>query len=288
MTDAELFASALTMLAESWATAAIPERVRAADYDRAIGERICRLMFEKCGGDSDAFRAALRDFIALSEEFVRLQIDLDKSGHYAYSSYDEVRAIVYDNPEVMDRRYLNGLFLSTAFWVNHTKILDYFHREFCDTASATGTLLEAPAGTGIFISEFARRNPGWTTEGIDISESAVGGAPMIDKKDVFALPEDRKFDRIICGELLEHLEKPVELLETLSRLLAPGGTIFLTTAVWAANIDHIYLYISAQEVRDMLETRFRIESEIVLNVRDGKGPEEPRTPINYACILTAR
>ena len=256
-------------------------------------------MFEKCGGDSDAFRAALRDFIALSEEFVRLQIDLDKSGHYAYSSYDEVRAIVYDNPEVMDRRYLNGLFLSTAFWVNHTKILDYFHREFCDTASATGTLLEAPAGTGIFISEFARRNPGWTTEGIDISESAVafgraiarinaGGAPMIDKKDVFALPEDRKFDRIICGELLEHLEKPVELLETLSRLLAPGGTIFLTTAVWAANIDHIYLYISAQEVRDMLETRFRIESEIVLNVRDGKGPEEPRTPINYACILTAR
>jgi|SRR5579884_32872 len=297
MTDGELFSFALDTLGESWATFSIPERVRAADYDRATGEHVCRLMYEKGRRDEEAYRTALRDFIALSEEFVRLQMELDKTGRYKYSSYDEVRAIVYDNPEVMDRRYLNGLFLSTAFWVNHTKILDYYVREFCETAGERGSLLEVPSGTGIFISEFARRNPSWTCEGIDISDSAVafgremarinaGGTPVITKRDVFELPEDRKYDRIVCGELLEHLEDPVALLEKLYRLLAPGGTMFVTTAIWAASIDHIYLYSSTQEARDMLQARFRIVSELALNVREGKGPEDPRTPINYACILS--
>ncbi len=36
----------------------------------------------------------------------------------------------------------------------------------------------------------------------------------------------------------------------------------------------------------MLQARFRIVSELALNVREGKGPEDPRTPINYACILS--
>ncbi len=110
----------------------------------------------------------------------------------------------------------------------------------------------------------------------------------VQKRDVFHLPEDQKYDRLICGELLEHLEQPEELLAKLARLSAPGAKLFVTTAVWAANIDHIYLYSTAQEVRDQLAPYFSLESELVLNVRDGFGPEDARTPINYACILTPK
>jgi 2-polyprenyl-3-methyl-5-hydroxy-6-metoxy-1,4-benzoquinol methylase len=252
------------------------------------------LAFEKANRDLDVYGKLLTDFIALSEEFVRLQIELDATGHYKYSNYDEVRAAVYDNAEVMENRYLNGLLLSQAFWINHYKMLMYFIEHFCHPSSPVGSLLEVPSGTGIFISEFARMNPGWTATALDLSESSVAftrelsrlNGAKVDaiKCDVFELPEERRFDRIICGELLEHLEQPELLLEKLARLLAPDGAIFLTTAVWAANIDHIYLYVSAREARDMIAKYFTIDSELVLNVKDNAGPEDERTPINYACI----
>lgn len=292
--DDELLRIAHQALEGHWATQSIPKRLEEPGYDPVFAQRICRLSFEKSGGDLERYGKALTDFIALSEEFVRLQIELDATGHYKYSNYDEVRAAVYDNADVMESRYLNGLLLSQAFWINHYKMLMYFVEHFCRPASATGTLLEVPSGTGIFISEFARLNPGWTATALDLSESSVAFTREVSrlngadvnaiKSDVFELPEDRRFDRIICGELLEHLEQPELLLEKLARLLDPKGTIFLTTAIWAANIDHIYLYVSAREARDMIAKYFTIDSEQVLNVKDGAGPDDEKTPINYACI----
>ncbi len=295
--NAELMALTLELLANHWATRGLVEKARAPGYDTAFAHRFCRLMLDKVRGDLEAYRSAVADFIALSEEFVVLQIELDRTGKYRYSSYDEVRALVYDNPEMMNRRYLNGLLLSAPFWTNHYAMFQYFVNDFCEAEKPRrGRLLEVPAGTGIFVAEFARRNPGWAAEGIDISDSSVAysrevarlnGVPQVrvEKRDVFDLPEDEKYDRLICGELLEHLEQPEELLAKLARLSAPHARLFVTTAVWAANLDHIYLYSSAQEVRDQLARYFTLESELVLNVRDGKGPEDARTPINYACIL---
>jgi 2-polyprenyl-3-methyl-5-hydroxy-6-metoxy-1,4-benzoquinol methylase len=297
--DGQLLALTLDMLANHWATRGIVEKVRDPAYDLPFAHRICRMMFDKVDGDLEAYRSAVLDFIALSEEFVVLQVELDRTGKYRYSSYDEVRAIVYDNPELMNRRYLNGLLLSETFWTNHYKMFHYFVREFCEAGTPSGRILEVPVGTGIFISEFARRNPEWSADAIDISESSVAfsrsiarlnGAATINvqRRDVFDLSDEDKYDRLICGELLEHLERPEELLAKLRRLSAPGAKLFVTTAVWAANIDHIYLYTTAQEVREQLAPYFHLESELVLNVRDGKGPEDARTPINYACILTPK
>jgi 2-polyprenyl-3-methyl-5-hydroxy-6-metoxy-1,4-benzoquinol methylase len=296
MTDDAIFDLALEALKDSWATSPILDRVADASYDRQLGTSICSLMFSKCERDETQYRKALADFALLSEEFVMLQIQLDRTGHYLYSSYDEVREKVYDNPDLMAHQYLNGLFLSGAFWVNHTKMFKYFIERFCAPASSTGSVLEVPSGTGLFISEFVKRNPAWRALGIDISESSISfgrevarihGSPSVEfrKEDVYDLPDSVKYDRIICGELLEHLEDPVSLLRKLRNLIESDGRIFLTTAIWAASVDHIYLYESTQQARDMLEEFFTIESELVLNVRSEKGPEDPKTPINYACVL---
>jgi 2-polyprenyl-3-methyl-5-hydroxy-6-metoxy-1,4-benzoquinol methylase len=296
MDDEALLTFALETFRESWATHSIEPKVAAPNYDRAFARAICRLMFQKCSSDLERYRSALGDFIALSEEFVILQMELDRVGHYRYSSFDEVRAAVYDNPEVMDRRYLNGLFLSQAFWVNHSKIHTYYVEEFCEGNAPEGRVLEVPSGTGIYIAEFARRNPGWSAFAMDLSESSVafsreiarldGGTEVrVSRQDIFELPTDARYDRIICGELLEHLEDPEALLRKLAELTPPDGKLFVTTAIWAASIDHIYLYSSTAEARAMLEQYFRIESELALNVRDGHGPEDAKTPINYACVL---
>jgi len=299
MTGDDLFSLALDTFAQSWATFGIPDKVRAPGYDHELGLKICSLMYEKGGRDDAAYGRALRDFMLLSEEFVKLQMELDRVGHYRYSSFDEVRAAVYDNPDYMDGQYLNGLFLSQAFWLNHTKMYAYFVERFCTGNPPGGTVFEVPSGTGFFIAEFARRNPGWTATGIDLSDSSVAfsramselngnGAVTIAKQDVFTLPDDAAYDRIICGELLEHLEDPEALLGKLTKLIAPGGRLFVTTAIWAASIDHIYLYESARDVREMLDRYFVIDSELALNLKDGKGPEDEKTPINYACVLVPK
>jgi 2-polyprenyl-3-methyl-5-hydroxy-6-metoxy-1,4-benzoquinol methylase len=296
--DEQLVQFALDACKESWATFSIPARVEQPDYDRPFAARICRLAFEKCGNDFDKYKKALGDFIHLSEEFVTLQMELDRDGKYRYSSFDEVRAIVYDNPEVMEGRYLNGLLISQALWMNHRKIYEYFVDEFCANNAPTGTVLEVPTGTGVYVTEFAGRNPGWTAFGVDLSNSSVEFTREIARlrnckvsvknENFLEYAEETKFDRLICGELLEHLEQPEELLLKLKNLTAPGGKVFLTTAIWAANIDHIYLFVNAQEVRVMLEKYFTIVSELVVPVRPGFGPEDSKTPINYAAVLLPR
>ena len=49
---------------------------------------------------------------------------------------------------------------------------------------------------------------------------------------VFALAEllpGRRFDTIICGEFIEHIENPYELLRTLREVLSPGGRLLMST-----------------------------------------------------------
>ncbi|MCA8868732.1 MAG: methyltransferase domain-containing protein [Rhodobacteraceae bacterium] len=46
--------------------------------------------------------------------------------------------------------------------------------------------------------------------------------------DLYDIPEERKFDHILCSEVLEHVVDPVRALEKLARLVAPEGSIILT------------------------------------------------------------
>ncbi len=93
----------------------------------------------------------------------------------------------------------------------------------------------------------------------------------------------------MCGEFLEHLEDPVGALKKFNRLLKNDGRIFITVAVWAAHIDHIYLYNKAEDVRNHIrEAGFSIDNELVQSVfeKDKEDPEKPKIPVSYAAILS--
>src|ERR1700712_2269775 len=50
--------------------------------------------------------------------------------------------------------------------------------------------------------------------------------------DVMTLAEHldgRRFDTVICGELIEHLERPYDFLRGLRDVVAPGGRLVLST-----------------------------------------------------------
>lgn len=293
-----LFQRALNRLGADPATRAIPSKLEDPIYDRAFGEWICDLMQRMCDKRNHSFDQAVQDLVDLSDEFLNLQIDLDATESYACKSFEEARQEVYDSPDVMEKTYLNGLLLSQAFWINHFKILRYFKEEFCANTADEGDVLEVPVGTGIYIAEFMRENPSWNASAYDLSASSVAfsrdlldlvglNKVIVAQKNVFDISKGEKYTKLICGELLEHLENPEDLLERLRILLREDGKLFLTTAIWAAAADHIYLFKSAQEVRHMLNKFFAIESELVLNVFDAK-PEDEKTPINYACILNPK
>ncbi len=286
----------LKKLDKHYATRTIRSQLATVDFDRKIAEQICVSAKEIAEKRGYTYDEAVQDFINFSLEFLELQIELEKKGAYKFDNFKEAQKNVYDNPEVMGRRYLNGVMISQAFWLNHYKVLAYFLKNFCFPDKKHGSVLEVPVGTGIFLSKFISLNPGWNGIGYDISKSSVEYAKefmRINNKqpievvlqNVFDIPETRQYDRIMCGELVEHLENPIGLLKKLKALLKDDGKLFLTTAVWAANIDHIYLFKNMHEVRELLEPYFRIEQEYVLTVFPNKKPTDEKTPINCAFIL---
>jgi 2-polyprenyl-3-methyl-5-hydroxy-6-metoxy-1,4-benzoquinol methylase len=242
----------------------------------------------------DLLFSKVKSFIRYSHEFSVLQIKLNRTLNYQYSTFEEVKEKVYNN-QIMDDYYLDGLAFSQYLWPNHYK-MNRFLIDGLRSLGSTCRAIDVPCGPGIQ-SWLARRhcNIGNMTL-TDLSaysvnysrqlhsyfhefgEWAVNQSPIEECKGEFNL--------IINGELMEHVEDPRALLAKLDRMLSHDGMIYLTTAIFAAAIDHIYMFRSAQEVRTILMDQFHIVSELVLPVSLTPHREDMyNEPINYACFL---
>lgn len=264
-----------------------------------FAEKTCNLLLLKAGS-SGKYIKSLDSFIKFSLGYLKLQVELMKTGKYHYQSFSEVNKEVYQN-KIMESYYLDALFLSQVFWPNHYKIIEFF-KEFCNLLQDKHRGMEIPCGTGIF-SLIVSKNQSERLDLFDISRYAVDYTKQmlylskvntdevnIETADMFNLTGENKYDFIICGELIEHLEKPKDALDILKRLLRTNGVIFLTTAIYAADIDHIYLFYDVKEVRELItKSGFLIESELILplSLKEYNGNMR-KEPINYACIISNR
>ena len=97
-----------------------------------------------------------------------------------------------------------------------------------------GRVLEVGCALG-FLLEALRRFSGWEVAGVDVSPFAaffartgygldVRGATL----EAAAFP-DESFDLVILKNLLEHVQRPRQLLLETSRILRPGGWVWLVT-----------------------------------------------------------
>jgi tRNA A58 N-methylase Trm61 len=142
---------------------------------------------------------------------------------------------------------------------------------------------EAGVGSGVFSRRVLQRVSTARGVGYDISPSSKAFAE--DHMRAFGL-EDRyqgvladvmagelqPADWLICVEVLEHLEDPVAWLSRLREALVPGGKAFITAALNAAQLDHIYLYENGEQVIDHLRAAgFAVEQGFLANAH------EPRT-----------
>jgi len=206
----------------------------------------------------------------VANDYLRMIGDMRREGGYfvLYDRYscrnqEEAYQKVYSKPEIM-RYYMNALLISQLLWKHHFNMLRYF-RQTLDTIvgrSDNFRVLDVGSGHGLFSWVIQNQFPSYG--GIDILDISTTSLEMtrrmIGEEGVSYLHMDltnvnpvNKYELIILGEILEHLDDPISMLQDASRLLSRRGMIFFTVPTNAPAIDHVYLFRDKGDVLRMVE-----------------------------------
>ena len=252
------------------------------------------------GGAEMAFVAEAYNTIV--RDTLREQMFFRRNGRYRYARYDEVAGSVYLNDDYMTR-YMVGLAVTTFLWPNHLAIHRFFRQSIA--SAPAGDYLEIGPGHGVFFMTALRSGKFARYLGVDLSPTSIAmtGALLSGGKfgtfsgyelreaDFLAAPlPEKSFSAVVMGEVLEHVEQPTQFMERIRELAAPGGYVFITTAINAPAVDHIYLFETPDQVRELAQgAGFAIEGEQT-SPYIGMTLEETmaqRLPVNIALQLKA-
>jgi ubiquinone/menaquinone biosynthesis C-methylase UbiE len=211
----------------------------------------------------EGIRMAADAFAQFSTDVNLAQAYYEADGHYANRSFAEVYDNHYSQNETM-ASYLWGIYLTNFLWAHHTEISLFYRDFFLTKLAADSALVEIAPGHGGWGSWALQVLPQARLEGYDISPSSIeiassvaaaaglaGRAKYVEQNalNLNEVPAESA-DGVICSFLVEHLERPEELFAVVRHLLKPKGVGFITGALTAAQVDHIF--------------EFRRESELVL------------------------
>ena len=96
-------------------------------------------------------------------------------------------------------------------------------------------LIDVGAGFGIFLDEWRRADPECHLVAVEPSASLAGecrakGFDVVESIAEQVGAEYRDFaDMVVCFEVLEHTYEPLDFLNSLCRLVKPGGMVFIST-----------------------------------------------------------
>lgn len=203
-------------------------------------------------------------YLKIVADMFREQAFFMRRKRYRHSTYAEVADFVYHDPDYM-QRYMVGLALTTFFWASHRELHAFFRAHLPDQQG--GDYLELGPGHGLFFMEAMRGTQFDRYWGVDISATSAdltrrvlqsGHFGQFDGyrivvQDFLEFTPDRRFDMVVMGEILEHVETPQRFLDQVAALLTDDGTVHLTTAINAPAVDHIYLYRTYDEVVAQIE-----------------------------------
>ena len=230
----------------------------------------------------------------------RSQIEYERRGHYLYEKYEDVFDRVYNNPEFMNF-YHWGVFVSTFAWEHHIKIYNFYKESFLTCLKPEGGhLLDLGSGSGIWSFLTTHFSPRWTSQGIDISEKSVelstkmaansglANKVQFNSYDALKYVGNKKYNAAISCFLLEHLEEPKLLLQNMALNLENKGYAFITGALTASEVDHIYEFRRESEIVLMAEEAgFRVVS--MYSAAPSSHPDSYRfLPRSLALILQKR
>lgn len=275
-----------------------PHLDRLFDYIRNRHPRSLRGIQEAEAGAPESFPEIAEMFLrwlvavrgedgiaACADAFVRFTTDVniaqfryEAAGHYEKKSFAEVYANHYSQDQTMVD-YVWGGYLTNFLWAHHVDLSVFYRDYFLSRLSASASLVEIASGHGGWGVWALSVLPEAHLRGFDISSSAikiatslsraagVGDRAVYEIGNALDLIEDPTVlaDGAICCFLLEHLESPGQLLETVRQLLKTSGIAFLTGALTAAQVDHLHEYRHESElVCSCEEHGFRVLASLSL------------------------
>ncbi len=95
-------------------------------------------------------------------------------------------------------------------------------------------ILDIGAADGLMLSRIKKEFPGFECSGLEYSPELIAACQDKEIKlaqgDAHCLPfADNSFDVVIATAIIEHLDRPLEMLDQAYRVLKKGGIIILTT-----------------------------------------------------------
>ncbi len=168
----------------------------------------------------------------------------------------------YNSKEKM-KAYIIGLLLTQIFWVHHIKILNWYFGNL-SKKNKIRNYLEIGAGHGLLSALLQKQK---SVEGliIDVSQSAINSLKKVfqqikvdrrisfKKINFLKFKDDKKFDFIIMGEVIEHVKNPIKFLRKSKNLLSNRGSIFLTTCANCAQHDHLFHFKDVKHIKKIIK-----------------------------------
>lgn len=236
-----------------------------------LGEKMLSWAYNFLG--EDLWPKTIEGYKAFVADVNRSQMKYEKTEQYMNASYEDVFKNVYDNAEFMEM-YHWGVYITTFAWEHHLELHQYFNDSFLNLLpDEVLSGIDLGAGSGIWSMFIADRNKKWTTTAVDISEKSVALTSQfiacndfscnitMKANDALTYKTDNLNDFGVSCFLIEHLENPIDLLKNLYNNLKPGAYAFVTAALTAAEIDHIFEIKKESELIIMAENAgFRVVS----------------------------
>jgi len=252
---------------------------------------------------SDVYGCSL-DFLAESYLFLVDMIKEEQyyfavNGRYRNSTFAEVDREVYHNQNYMDK-YMTGLALSDYIWKQHLKMIRFFEVVLREQGRGNN-YLEIGPGFGQYLIRAVQARKFCRYFAVDVSPTSVQKCQAylayrglkdiceVVIQDFFEFSSEQRYSFIVMGEVLEHVERPLDMLKKIYSLLEWNGQAYISTVINAPAIDHIYLFRNEEEVFDMIsQAGFEIKNHICTAAGDIKTETAMKKslPVNIAMILT--
>ena len=269
-------------------------------YDRA--EQFSKNFQKYLETQNATLDTATKAYLKMCADMMISHLYFYKHNKYPLSEQKDAFEKVYDNASEM-KSYVYGIAVSQFLWSTHYAMYSFFIKEIQKKDLNIKNYLEIGCGHGLFLFEAIKRFKDKTNfEIVDISKTSIEITKSIvnylvkDKininynlKDILKYKFNKKFDFIEMGEVLEHVDTPGLLLQSIRNILSENGKLFMSTCVDCPTIDHVYHFKSVKDIEEMIsKAGLKIDNKQILPVEDLPMDEiiKRKITINYCALLS--